>query len=607
MQKFAKFGVTAVAVAFAFAFAATASAVSATAIYTPASGYLMVGSGMGAKAYQAPNVIAAQTALNACVPGTALVLDGKYGPLTKAKFQAFQAMKNIAQDGIIGPITAAQLAACSGDQQTPGNQTPGNTGDLEGGAGDADVTKTTTDVEDTLKEGENDVPVLGFEVKADGSDIKITSVKVAFQNDGYASSSERLDRYVDEVTVWMGDEQVGSADAEDFDRETGSPDVYDATIQLDGAIVDEDDEVKFYVAVSAASTVDSDDITNGDWNVILDTVRFNDATGAILTASLPSTLDTTGENFTFDQAGADDQLDVKSWSENPDDMTVKVDENTSSDEILALAFKLDVDEDSSDLTIFDLPISIEVADYGSDASDIDDIIDSVTVEVGGDSFDADLVGSGTLSTDPDTFVYGLDLNDGELVIDAGDVVEAKVFIKFNDQDGNYDLNTTVQASINADDIDAEGEDELGSSDLNGAQTGALLTLNTAVASVSSVDWSVASAGSIIDFLFTVEAEDEDVDVLVADIIDSTSGTASITNTSGTPETDSYGVLSKISGDASSISGGFRVSQGDTARFRVRYAVGGSNGDYANVTITNVVGQEIADDDQVSPTAVLNLQ
>lgn len=605
MQKFAKFGVAAVAVAFAFALASTASAVSATSIYTSTSGYLKVGSGMGAMAYQAPNVMAAQTALNACVPGTMLTLDGKFGPLTKTKFQAFQASKGIAQDGIIGPVTAAQLAACSGDQPSnPG--TPSTPSDLQGGAGDADVTKTTTDVEDSLKEGESDVPVLGFEVKADGSDIKVTSVKVAFQNDGYASSSERLDNYIDEVTVWMDGEQVGSADVEDFDRETGTPDVYDATIQLDGAVVDEDDELKFYVAVSAASTVDSDDITNGDWNVILDTVRFNDATGAILTASLPSTLDTTGENFSFDQAGADDQLDVKSWSENPDDMTVKVDENASSDDILALAFKLDVDEDSSDLTIFDLPINIEVAGYGS-ATDIDDIIDSVTVEVGNDSFDADVTGSGTLSTDPDTVIYGLDLNDGDLVIDAGDVVEVKVMIKFNDQDGNYDLNTTVQASINADDIDAEGEDELASGDLNGAQTGALLTLNTAVASVSSVDWSVASAGSIIDFLFTVEAEDEDVDVLVADIIDSTSGTASITNTTGTPETNDYGVLSKISGDASSISGGFRVSQGDTARFRVRYAVGGTNGDYANVTITNVVGQEIADDDQVSPTAVLNLQ
>nr|MBP9821563.1 hypothetical protein [Candidatus Paceibacterota bacterium] len=79
MTNVVKFSLAAVVVAFAFSFAAIASAVSASAIYTPSSGYLMVGSGMGDKAYQAPNVVSAQMALNACVPGTSLVLDGKFG------------------------------------------------------------------------------------------------------------------------------------------------------------------------------------------------------------------------------------------------------------------------------------------------------------------------------------------------------------------------------------------------------------------------------------------------------------------------------------------------------------------------------------------------
>jgi hypothetical protein len=48
-------------------FAGSASAVSATEIYTPSTGFLKYGSGMGAKVSQMSNVMAAQMALNACV------------------------------------------------------------------------------------------------------------------------------------------------------------------------------------------------------------------------------------------------------------------------------------------------------------------------------------------------------------------------------------------------------------------------------------------------------------------------------------------------------------------------------------------------------------
>ena len=55
-----KFMISSVAVFAAFAFAGSVSAVSATEIYTPASGFLKYGSGMGAKVSQMSNVMAAQ-------------------------------------------------------------------------------------------------------------------------------------------------------------------------------------------------------------------------------------------------------------------------------------------------------------------------------------------------------------------------------------------------------------------------------------------------------------------------------------------------------------------------------------------------------------------
>ena len=105
-----KFMISSAVFAFAFAFATTAGAVFQSDIYTMSSGYLKVGSGYGAKASQNDEVKAAQTALNACVPGSNLALDGKFGPLTKGVFVSFQNSKNIKPDGIIGPVTAKHLS-----------------------------------------------------------------------------------------------------------------------------------------------------------------------------------------------------------------------------------------------------------------------------------------------------------------------------------------------------------------------------------------------------------------------------------------------------------------------------------------------------------------
>jgi peptidoglycan hydrolase-like protein with peptidoglycan-binding domain len=40
-----------------------------------------------------------------------LVVDGKFGPLTRARVVAFQKMSNLSPDGIVGPITSKALLA----------------------------------------------------------------------------------------------------------------------------------------------------------------------------------------------------------------------------------------------------------------------------------------------------------------------------------------------------------------------------------------------------------------------------------------------------------------------------------------------------------------
>lgn len=561
-----------------------------------------------------------------------------FGPKTKVAVQCFQASNGLTADGVVGPMTGATLAAVTGGN-TGGNypagctssvgyssttgqpcngsgssNNGGNTGGLSGGAADIDVTKTSTNTEDNVREGEEDVAVAGFEVEPDGGDVSLSSVRVTFKKTVANSDSDRLDKYVDEVSIWHGDTKVGSADADDFSRDTSTdPDTYSETIQLSGAVVREDDNDKFYVAVTAVDTIDEDE-QDADFNVDVESVRFSDSTGAILNDSVTYS----PESFGFEDSSEGDDLELKSSSENPDDETVKVDEDNSTDDILALVAKLDNDEDSSDATILDIPLLITLDNYGSAASTVDDVIDEVIIEIDGEKYEADLSNTNSndasasdddLDDDGTTAViatYNLDLDDGDVVLNAGDDAEIKVWISFNSQDDNYANNTLITASINNSTIDAENEDgdEI---DVEGAnREGADLTLNIAAATVSGYSWeksqaSNASTGTL-DFFFTVEAEDEDYNVMAAQVIDTAS--AGFTNAGTFATSSGEGTLTRVSGDSvvAISTTGYTVSEGDTVRFRVRYSAT-SAGNY-EATITSVAGQEVPDDDQLSPSLSL---
>ena len=142
---------------------------------------------------------------------------GYFGAQTQTALAAFQTANGITPAaGYYGPITAAKVASMMAPMVPP-TTTPGttpSTSTLQGGAGDITVTERSSGVEDEVLEGEEDVKILGFEVEAEGSDVAVTSVRVEFQHTG--SGSDRLNRYVDEVSIWMGSEMVGSASADDF-------------------------------------------------------------------------------------------------------------------------------------------------------------------------------------------------------------------------------------------------------------------------------------------------------------------------------------------------------------------------------------------------------
>lgn len=519
---------------------------------------------------------------------------GYFGGLTQSAVAKLQMANGITPAaGYFGPVTRAKVNMMSADGGATGGTSTGGSTTLSGGAGDLSTIKLiSSGTETTLAEGKEE-KVLGMELEADdNSDLAITSIRVnaVVGTDG----STRLNRYVDEVVVYMGDKEVGSMDASDFSRDGAD---HDGTISLKDAVIKKGDKVRFYVAFVANDVIDSDDLDN-EIDVLVDRVRFEDASGAIITAD--DLADEDAVVVDFEDATANDGAKVQSSSATPDSTILKVDDNSSSDEYHVFTFKIKTDSDSSDVDVLSLPIAFSIVNPSGSAVITEDLITDMYVDVDGEKYDDyefDNASIAANSTEVATSTITID--EGDLTISGDDTVDAKVYVKFGEQDGKYAASgTKITASVTGASIDAENEDG-DNVDITGTVTGKEHSLSTSAAVVDGFKWTTSSVGSYIDFTFTVEADDEAFDVLKSSIASTTAGTA----------TTSAGVLSKISGDATTNSAGvsYTVESGDTATFRVRYSVDGDNGTTAEVTITSVVGQEVPDEDQVSPTVTRNVQ
>jgi len=500
----------------------------------------------------------------------------------------------------------------------------GTTTTVTGGAGDADVAHYATGEKSKIVEGDSDIKALGFKIEAIDSDISVSNVKVMIENTGDADTATKITKYLDSVDIYKGTTKVGSADASDFSKESGTNE-YTKTISISDAIVKEGDKDPFYVMLNANDTIDSENL-DAVLTVSLESFRFQDGTGVVFSNSdVPATVT---NDVNVDDSSTNDNADIKSSSENPDDSTVTVDENDTTNDVLAMAFKIDVDDDSSDITLNELPITLTIADETVAGTNdfAEKVIDSVNVKIDGTEYEAELTTDGTTAAaDGGDVLYTADLEDEDVVLSGGDVKDVKVYVTFaeNTSGTAYAENTTVQAKLDVSAIKAETDNDDTFAFDGADRTGAVLTLNTTGATVSGQKWSVNSTGTIVDFFFTVEADTDDFDVLASSVTNTIAGTMVTLNTTGLPETAApgYGVLSRYSGDSVVTLGGvgtetgFTVAEGDTTTFRIRYSVGSTtavaavaadNGKWLEVTISSVAGQAVDEDTQTSPTATVNL-
>jgi hypothetical protein len=350
------FAVATFALAFAVAFTASA--------YDLGSTTLKVGSRGAA-------VVEMQKALNACTAST-LKTDGKFGPNTTMTVKAFQVSKGLVGDGLVGNNTKAALNSCGSMATTPSagdlcpngmtfasncmaapsgastlalcpngmtlasncSVAPATSVGTNGVAGDiSNITLLGSPSNIQVSEGEMK-QVAGFEVlAAPGSNLGITSVRVDLTQS--VTGSSLVTRYLNTLALFAGSTQVATVDTNSIVRNGNT---YSVTFNVaSGTTVPANQRAQMYIGVKANSTIDSADI-GATWTATVNSVRFVDGTGAILTFS------PTGVSRAFSFLKLSNNSSIKlrlsEDANSPKDRTVTVNNNQITNDVEMLRFNI---------------------------------------------------------------------------------------------------------------------------------------------------------------------------------------------------------------------------------------------------------------------------
>lgn len=503
---------------------------------------------------------------------------GYFGPQTQSALAAFQAKNSINPPaGYFGPITRAFIN--SQVVVTPPTNGGGNGGVLSGGAGSVDdYTLISSLNNEEVGEDEEDQEVVGLEIEVDdGSDIRLTAVRLVFDED---TASSDFEDYASEVALFLDGKEVARVDADEFNDDNN----WTQTISLEkDAIIDRGDTGELTVAISGARNIDSADL--GDtWTVDFRQIRFEDADGAFISED-PGTAP---RSFSFESFATAGNVELK-ISEDDDDIndqrTIEVDATDDTDNVPVMSFTLEAKGDS-DLEIKNWAVSVSV----TGASNTDDVISGLSLWIDGDEVAvADTVSGGGSSHD---YIF----DDVDYTIDAGDKVDVEIRADFLSIADALDEGDTISFALGEDQTDVqalvevedESGEELGDADISGSVNAGAFELRSAgiivtfVSASESVNVSDGSDNDSAQFVikYNVEAFGDTVYVsnsaaattansIVDDTI-STSGVLFLLDEAGTATTEDISSVvtftPKTGVTASGIANGVRINEGRNADF-----------------------------------------
>lgn len=541
---------------------------------------------------------------------------GYFGSVTQSAVAAWQAANGISPAvGYFGPVSQAKYNAMmtetpadDSDDSDDSSDDSDDSDDSDNGdlSGEASLNNMEIDSasDDSIEEGAEDAEVAVATIEFQDGDAMITRLDVEF--DSVSNAADVWD-VLDEVALMVdGDEvaRMSASDEDDYLDTTGNA----GTLRFSGLdlVGMEDEEVEVTVVATIQNTVDSND--QGTFNVSVNSMRFVDADDVTETVSSGEDFGT-NVTFTIDTAGVDDEIIVKSSSEDPDGTTLELKDNAKSDWYNVFTFDLDTDDSVNDIELTTVYVTLDVNDsddvvtYAALVDDVELVIDGVTI-------DAYTPTATTTAGYDASNVLAFDV-DGDVTIAAGERVSAELMVKFKSL-ALANEGATVHAAVttfNANSIDAEGADGLIADDLNedqirGSADGDVHTLRTAGIAVENFETDetatvgAADDGSYGTYEITFDVTTIGGDELYIPLTASAFDGAAPATTRGavyTIEKDGVAVasssadalsasLTRVSGGDTSTSGYVRLDSGDTATFKltVTFNPGSTAGQYTAI-------------------------
>lgn len=481
---------------------------------------------------------------------------GYFGAQTQAALASWQKANGVSPAaGYFGPVTRAKVNAMAGGS----TGSTGGTAGLSGGEASLEDFNSKQGDDDTVDEnGSGEVAVFDFDVR-DG-DAKIERVDLSFDAATGNDEQNPWDTF-DTVTLKMNGKEVASEDVSDEDNWLEN-DTQPFVFRFTGlnTVVKEDDNAEITVEVETQNGIDG--VNDGEtWTLSIGT----DDVRAIDGAGIDQYTGDAAETVSFDiQAeGGDDELKVRSSTDDPNSSTLKVETSKTSDWYTVFVFDLEADDQGNDIDVDQLGVNFTTSD-----DNVSDVVNDVKLVIDGEEFDDfDWVSPAGTSAST-TFNV-----DKDYTVKSGERVPVEVMVKFKSTSG-YTSGTTIAASTTAANITAEGADDLtaANSGVTGSASGDTHTLKTSGLNVEPNDDSAVTTvvdGSDNDYAtYTIKVDvtafDEDQYISQTP---TTAYTFQIENASdATVLGTSTATTTIISSTAETEGSSYRINEGDTETF-----------------------------------------